>query len=98
MPKPSRHTWTAAEDMRLRRLRIEGATWEEIAANFGFTRWSVIERGRRIHARRPPSDFVPPPEDPDREPLPAGDAKSWGAINAGTVLEGDLYPLPMFPR
>ena len=92
-----KHTWTEAEDTQLRRLRREGATWNEISAVLHLTRWTVIERGRRIGAPRPPPDFVPPPEDPMREPLPAGHPRTWGAINAGTVLEGTPYPLPVFP-
>ncbi len=32
----------------------------------------------------------------DRGPLPAGHALSWGAINAGTVLDGADYPFPIF--
>ena len=54
------------------RLRIEGASWDTIAGVLGFTRWTVIERGRRIKAMRPQRDFLPPPEDPARDPLPAG--------------------------
>ena len=93
---PKSHTWTAAEDAQLRRLRIEGVAWDTIAATFRMTRWTVIERGRRIGTRRPPPDFKPPPEDPAREPLPAGHPRSWGAITAGTLLEGTPYPLPVF--
>lgn len=91
-----KHQWTPAEDAQLRRLRVEGASWEVIAKSLKLTRWTVIERGRRIGARRPPLDFQPPPEDPAREPLPAGHPRTWGAITAGTVLEGMPYPLPVF--
>lgn len=94
---PTHTAWTPAQDARLRRLRIEGATWDTIAAEFARTRWMVIERGRRIGTRRPPPGFVPPPDDPCREPLPAGHPRSWGAITAGTLLEGEAYPLPVFP-
>lgn len=93
----NKHRWTAAEDCQLRRLRCEGATWDAIAAVLHLTRWTVIERGRRIAARRPPPEFVPPPEDPARDPLPPGHPRSWGAITAGSVLEGTPYPLPVFP-
>lgn len=79
-------------------MRAEGATWEAIAAELGLNRWAVIERGRRIGARRPPADFTVVPDDPHREPLPAGHKRTWGAMTAGTVLENDPYPLPMFPR
>ena len=95
---PKKLEWTDAQDAQLRRLRAEGATWDGIAAVLGLTRWAVMERGRRIGARRPPPDFVPPPEDPEREPLPAGHPRSWDRINAGSVLEGTPYPLPVFVR
>jgi len=95
---PKKITWTEAQDLRIRRMRAEGATWDTIAAVLGVTRWTVIERGRRIGARRPPPDFEPAPEDPERGPLPPGDARSWGAITQGTVLEGVPYPEPAEPR
>ncbi len=95
---PVKYVWTNAQDTKLRRLRAEGATWDATAAALGMTRSATIDRGRRIGARRPPPDFVPLPEDPGREPLPPGDPRSWGAITAGTVLEGTPYPLPVFPR
>lgn len=34
----------------------------------------------------------------EREPLPAGHPDSWGAITAGTLLDGTPYPLPFFTR
>lgn len=95
---PSITTWTEGQDAQLRRLRIEGASWAQIAAAFGRTRWSVIERGRRIGARRPPPGSPPQPEDPFRDPLPPGHPRSWDALNAGTSLAGEAYPLPTFVR
>src|SRR6185312_1264241 len=95
---PNRLTWTDAQDMQIRRLRAEGASWDVIAAALGVTRWTVIERGRRVGARRPPPDFVPPPEDPDRGPLPPGDRRTWGAITQGTVLQDLPYPEPAIIR
>ena len=95
---PTKFTWTAAQDAQIRRLRAEGASWDAIAAVLGFTRWAVIDRGRRIRAQPPPHEFVQPPEDPSREPLPAGHPRSWSAITSGTVLENTPYPLPVFPR
>jgi hypothetical protein len=95
---PKKLTWTNAQDAQIRRLRTEGASWDTIAAILGLARWTVIERGRRIKALRPPLGFVPPPEDLARDPLPAGHPRSWGAINAGTVLNDAPYPLPIFPR
>jgi hypothetical protein len=95
---PAKKDWTAPQDAQLRRMRTQGATWDEIAAVLGLGRWTVIERGRHLGVRPPPPDFVPEPEDPEREPMPSGDPRSWDAINAGTVLEGQPYPLPVFRR
>jgi len=95
---PQKLRWTDAQDTQIRRLRSEGASWDGIAAVLGLSRWTVIERGRRIGARSPPREFVPPPEDPNRDPLPAGHPRSWDVLTDGTVLEGVPYPLPVFPR
>ena len=95
---PAKLIWTEAQDTQIKRLRVEGASWDTIAAILGVTRWTAIERGRRIGARPPPREFVPPPEDPTRDPLPAGHPRTWGEITAGTVLEGLPYPLPFFRR
>jgi hypothetical protein len=95
---PRKLVWTAAQDTQIRRLRAEGASWDMIAAILGFTRWTVIDRGRRIGARPPPREFVPRPEDPSRDPLPAGHPRSWGVITSGTLLEDTPYPLPVFPH
>jgi hypothetical protein len=66
--------------------------------DLGRHRFTVIERGRRIGARRPPPEFQPPPPDLSRPPLPAGHPQSWEALTVGTVLEGTDYPLPVFTR
>ena len=95
---PAKFHWTDAQDTRIRRLRAEGASWDSIAALLGLSRWSVIERGRRIGARPPVREAVTPPEDPGRDPLPAGHPRSWDVLTAGTVLEGSPYPLPVFPH
>ena len=95
---PTRFHWTEAQDIQIKRLRAEGATWESIAAALGLTRWSVIERGRRIGARRPPRESAQLREDAARDPLPPGHPRSWGVLTAGTVLENTPYPLPVFPR
>ena len=94
---PRKLVWTAAQDTQIRRLRAEGASWDTIAAILGFNRWTV-KRGRRIGAPPPPREFVPPPEDPSRDPLPAGHPRSWGVITSGTLLEDTPYPLPVFPH
>ncbi|MBV9248492.1 MAG: AsnC family protein [Acetobacteraceae bacterium] len=95
---PKKITWTHAQDTILKRLRAEGASWDEIALAFGYNRKTVIERGNRIGAIKPPPDFVPPPDDLTREPLPAGHPRTWGLLTKGTVLEDEPYPLPFFFR
>jgi hypothetical protein len=89
---PRRLLWTDAQDTQIKRLRAEGASWDAVAVALGFTRWTVIARGRAIGARRPPPDFVPPPEDPERPPLPPGHVRTWGPITRGSPLEGMPYP------
>jgi hypothetical protein len=88
--------WTDAQDMQIRRRRAEGASWEAIAADLTLSQWAVTERGRRIGAGHLESDFVQTPDDPQREPLPAGHPRTWNIINAGTVLEGAPYPWRLF--
>jgi hypothetical protein len=95
---PQQFPWTPAQDARIRRLRAEGTSWDVIAADLGLNRWAVLTRGRRIGARLPAVPSGPRAEDLDREPLPAGDDRSWGALTKGTVLEGQPYPLPHFRR
>ena len=95
---PNKITWTDAQNTRLKRMRVEGASWDSIAATFGVTRSAVIEQAKRIGARRPPADFVPEPDDPSREPLPPGHPRTWKLLNSGTVLEDDPYPRPVYIR
>jgi hypothetical protein len=96
---PKRIVWTEAQDMQIRRMRASRASWDIIAAAVGVTRWTVIERGRRLNARLPPPDTDDQPiEDPERPPLPAGHPESWGAIIRGTTLEGVVYPIPTSVR
>ena len=96
-PMPQKIAWTPAQDAQIRRLRAEGATWDSIATALSVSRFTIIERGRRIGARRPPPAFMSrPTEDPDRPPLPAGHPRTWRSLTDGTVLDGSPYPLPVF--
>lgn len=92
---PKKIEWTEGQDNNIKRMRAENASWDMIAAAIGVTRWTVIERGRRLGARLPPMDFEPPPEDPERMPLPPGHPDTWGAIIKETPLEGMAYPIPV---
>lgn len=91
---PKRIDWTAAQDSKIRRMRAESASWDSIAVAVGVTRWTVIERGRRLGARLPPADLEPRSEDPDRPALPPGHPETWGTMNKGLSLEGIPYPVP----
>jgi hypothetical protein len=91
---PKKIDWTASQDMKIKRMRAENASWDSIAIAVGVTRWTVIERGRRLGARLPPPDFEPRQEDPDRPALPPGHSETWGIINVGSSLEGMPYPIP----
>ncbi len=91
---PKKIEWTAAQDARIRRMRAASASWDNIAVAVGVTRWTVIERGRRLGARLPPPDFELRSEDPERPALPPGHPETWGIINRGMSLEGMPYPIP----
>ncbi len=93
---PHKLVWTPAQDAKIKRMRSEGATWDSIAAALSVSRFTVIDRGRRIGARRPQPELTPPSDDPSRPPLPAGHPRTWRALTEGTVLEGSDYPLPVF--
>ena len=99
---PRKLLWTAPRDAQIRRLRLEGATWDQIAAALAISRDAVIARGRRIGAQLPPRQVIERSEadfllDPTREPLPPGHPASWDAITAGTQDAGSLYTRPAMP-
>src|SRR5271155_1597203 len=89
--------WTAALDSEVRALRTAGLTWDAVAREMRLGRNTVLERGRRIGARRPRQHSEPATEEAaDRPAKPAGHPDTWGLITAGTVLEGAPYPFPVF--
>jgi hypothetical protein len=91
---PRKTAWTEGQDAQIRRFRTEGASWDLIALALGLARWTVIERARAIGAERRPANAVAVPDEPDRQPLPAGHAESWAAINRGTSLEQVPFQMP----
>lgn len=97
-PDTASPPWSEALDAQLRRLWAEGVPWDDIARALGRERRSVVIRAIVIGARPPPPDFSPVSHDPEREPLPAGHPRTWGALVAGTLLAGTDYPLPFFFR
>jgi hypothetical protein len=89
--------WTPELDERLLQLRLYGLTWDAIASAMRLGRNTVLERGRKIGARRPPAPRPAVAEEArDRPPRQAGHPITWGLLNAGTVLEGEAYPYPVF--
>ena len=93
----ARVNWTQELDDRLKSLRADGLTWDAIAREMRMGRNTVLERGRRIGARKRPKQLVyEPPEPADRPPRPPGHPTCWTLITAGTVLEGEPYPYPVF--
>jgi hypothetical protein len=91
---PRKTVWTEGQDTQIRRLRTEGATWDIIALALGLARWTVIERARAIGVERPPANAVAVQDQSGREPLPAGHADSWRAINRGGSLENVPFQTP----
>lgn len=89
--------WTEVLDERLRALRGARLTWDRVALEMGLGRNTVLERARRIGARtKRPAVPLEPVEARDRPARPAGHPHTWGMITAGTVLEGEKYPYPVF--
>jgi hypothetical protein len=84
---PRKTVWTQGQDTQIRRLRTEGAGWDVIAIALGLARWTVIEHARAIGAERRPANATAILDESAREPMPAGHAESWGAINRGTSLK-----------
>jgi hypothetical protein len=93
-PMPRKLVWTEGQDTQIRRLRTEGAPWDLIGLALGLARWTIIDRARVLGVERPPANAVAALDDSAREPLPAGHAESWGAINRGTSLEGVPFQTP----
>ena len=91
---PRKTVWTEGQDTQIRRLRTEGASWDVVALALSLARWTVIERARAIGAERRPLNAITVLDEADREPLPAGHAETWGAINRGTTLEDVAFRTP----
>lgn len=92
-----RALWTDHLDGRLLALRAGGCTWDEAALALGLGRNTVVERGRRLGARKLPKQAPAIVLEPlDRPALPPGHPNSWGLLTAGTVLDGAAYPFPVF--
>ena len=92
----ARVRWNEVLDERLKGLRAAGLTWDAVALEMAVGRNTVLERGRRIGARKPAPPRAAPAEALDRPARPAGHPDSWGLLTGGTVLDGEPYPYPVF--
>jgi len=95
---PRRRTvWTDALDRQLITLRWNRLSWDQITAVMGIGRNAVIERGRRLGAKRKAAEVAIAAEDLDRPSMRAGHDISWGVINAGltTKLGPFVYESPL---
>lgn len=97
---PAKFNWTYDQDERIRSLIPGGRiTFANLAREWNMARWTVRERARTLGVDVeaffvPPQNRVMPPDVPPptyREPLPAGHPVPWGAITAGTSLDGAGY-------
>lgn len=84
--------WTEAQDEMIRAMRWDRANWSAIAAAVGRHSNTVSQRGFRIGAICGEPPVTVPGRDP--EPLPPGHPLTWGAITAGSCLDGIAYPQP----
>jgi hypothetical protein len=90
----------------IRQSRNRGLSWASIARGLGVSRTAALARGQHLGLGPPcqPRDITclassrgarapsAAPSGPARLPLPPGHEVSWGAITAGTALDGISYP------
>lgn len=96
---PAARKWTPAEEALIVAMASDNKSTADIGLAIGCSpttaRWKAISLGvdRFDHRRQLPPEFrvETPIREPEREPLPAGHPTSWGAIVAGTCIEGE-YP------
>lgn len=91
MPAP--HHWTDDQDHLIR----QGIPWPIVARRIGLCRWTVRERARKlgllpeVPALSNPARLADEPADDRRASYPPGHPVTWGALIAGTCLDGVEY-------
>ena len=105
MRRIARIKWTEAIDRALLNRVADRLTYFDLQEKFGIAASSLGRRAALlglVEARVPkgsPAKAAVNPVGPAgslmREPLKAGDPLSWGLINAGTILEGSPYDVPL---
>jgi hypothetical protein len=87
--------WSEEQDIGLCAMTLQGRPWAEIARAVGHSRWSTIERARRLGVAwgrpRPVKKVASSARDAERDCLPAGHPTTWGLLTVGTVLEGSPF-------
>ena len=98
---PAKRHFSQAESARIVALRSDRMSWVDIAADIGNTTRDAV----MLHAGRIDASLLVPVNghtyasyfdggsDDSRDPLPPGHPDAWGAIVAGTCLDGMEYPL-----
>ena len=90
---PQARRWTEDADRIIVTMRGGGETWAAIGVRLGLSRNTVIERGRRLQAAATVRVAVVKEydilEDPNRGPLPAGHALTWGLLSDEPYPKGD---------
>lgn len=85
------------QDATIRAYLADNLSWESLAARVGRPVSSCMDRARAIGARRVYAIVIVVRNDvsddvsDERQPLPAGDPFTWGAVTRGTVLDGVPY-------
>lgn len=86
----AKHEWSEVDWSEFLAMRAAHDRTVNIARRFGISPALVRKIGKRLDAETPPLVETRALEQ-DWWPLPAGHPVSWGAITAGTVLEGEVY-------
>ena len=81
---PSAREWKQSDDLKIKTMRSNGATWNEIAAELGMKREAVIDRGRgKLNVKAPATTVTqiqPKTKHPSRGALPAGSRETWDLL------------------
>jgi len=83
---PVARKWNVDDDLKIKTMRINGATWQEIADEMGLKRDTVLNRGRaKLNVKAPQAVIIQiQPSKTKHTPrgaLPAGAMETWGAIS-----------------
>lgn len=95
-----KHVWTADEDALIvtGRAQTPPLSWDALGKKLHLAPWTVNTHAVAAELVAVPETRVvapfnpdPEPDDRYRPPYPAGHPVTWGALVAGTCLEGERY-------